>query len=99
MTLPLTSTGTGRGGSSVSGGDTVNVNEIMAPAAAITPLVASSCIACMARFVCPIRGAEMAKCDLHRHGQRHDGTVAYPLAYQSVAGVGVALRLLEPRGP
>jgi hypothetical protein len=49
MTLPLTSTGTGRGGNSVSGGDTAHVNEIMAPAAAVTPLDASSCIACMAR--------------------------------------------------
>src|SRR5512139_4272848 len=77
MTLPLTSTGTVRGGNSVSGGDTANVNEIMAPAAAITPLVASSCIACMARFVCPIRGTEMTKCDLHRHGQRHDGTAGF----------------------
>jgi hypothetical protein len=35
----------------------------MAPAAAITPLDASSFIACMARIVCPIRGTEMAKCD------------------------------------
>src|SRR5215510_14328588 len=65
MTLPLTSTGTGRGGNSVSGGDTANVNEIMAPAAAITPLDASSCIAFMARIVCPIRGIEKTKCDLH----------------------------------
>ena len=73
MTVPLTSTGTGRGGSSVSGGDTAIVNEIMAPAAAITPLVANSCLACMARFVCPIRGTEMTKCDLHQYGL-HDGT-------------------------
>src|SRR5215813_5477980 len=65
MTLPLTSTSTGRGGSRVSGGDTANVNEIMAPAAAITPLDASSCIACMARIVCPIRGIGKTKCDLY----------------------------------
>jgi hypothetical protein len=47
----------------VSGGDTANVNEIMAPAAANTPLDASSFIACMARIVRHIRGTEMAKCD------------------------------------
>src|SRR5262249_27694709 len=63
MTLSLTSTATCRGGTSVSGGDTATLNEIMAPAAAITPLDASSFIACMAGTVCPIRGTEMAKCD------------------------------------
>src|SRR5262249_47674725 len=31
----------------------------------ITPLDASSCIACMARIVCPIRGIEKTKCDLY----------------------------------
>ena len=54
------STGTGRGGSSVSGGDTANDNEIMAPAAMATPLNASSCIACIAGIVCAIRGTGMA---------------------------------------
>jgi hypothetical protein len=68
MTLPLMSAATGRGGRSVSGGDTANVNEIMAPAAAITPLDASSFFACMARIVCPIRGTEMTKCDFPRTG-------------------------------
>jgi hypothetical protein len=40
----------------------------MAPAAAITPLDASSFFACMARIVCPIRGTEMTKCDFPRTG-------------------------------
>jgi hypothetical protein len=61
VTLPLTSTGIGRGGTSVSGGDTANDNEIMAPAAMVTPLDASSRIACMAGIVCPIRGTGMTE--------------------------------------
>jgi hypothetical protein len=61
MTLPLTSTGTGRGGSSVSGGDTANDSETMAPAAIVTPPDASSCIACIAGIVCAIRGSGMTE--------------------------------------
>src|SRR5262249_20684548 len=62
MVLSLTSTPTSRGGRRVNGGDTANVNEIMAPAAAKTPLKASSFIVCMAKIVCPVRGTEKAKC-------------------------------------
>ena len=58
-TLPLTSTGTGRGGKSGSGGDTATDNEIMAPAAMITQPDASSCFACIAATVCAIRGFGM----------------------------------------
>ena len=61
LTLPLTSPGPGRGGSSVSDGDTANDNEIMAPAAMVTPLDASNRIACMTGIVCPIRGAGMTE--------------------------------------
>ena len=58
-TLPLSSTGTGRGGKSVSGGDTATDNEIMAPAAKNTQPDASSCFACIAGTVCAIRGIGM----------------------------------------
>ena len=58
-TLPLTSTGTGRGGKSGSGGDTATDNEIMAPAAMIAQPDASSCFACIAATVCAIRGFGM----------------------------------------
>jgi len=57
--LSLTSTGTARGAGSVSGGDTASDNEIMAPAAMVTPPDASSCIACIAGTVCAIRGGGM----------------------------------------
>ena len=43
----------------MSGGDTASDNEIMAPAAMVTPLDASSCIACIAETVCAIRGTGM----------------------------------------
>ena len=59
--LPLTSTGTGRGGKSGSGGDTATDNEIMAPAAMITQPDASSCFACIAGTVCAIRGIGMTR--------------------------------------
>jgi hypothetical protein len=60
-TLPLTSTGPDRGGSNMSDGDTSNDNEIMAPAAMVTPLDASTCIACVAGIECPIRGTRMTE--------------------------------------
>ena len=47
VTLLRASIGTSRGDSSVSGGDTASDNEIMAPAAMVTPLEASSYIACI----------------------------------------------------
>ena len=77
VTLPLASPGTGRGGSSVSDGDTANDNEIMAPAAMVTPLDASNRIACMTGIVCPIRGAGMTEFYGTDPGKRHDGTAVY----------------------
>ena len=45
--------GTGSGGRRVSDGDTANHSEIMAPAAALTPPIASSLITCMAGIMYP----------------------------------------------
>jgi len=58
-TLPLASTGAGRSGTSVIGGDTANDNQIIDPAAAATLLADSNCIGCMVGIVGTIRGSEM----------------------------------------
>ena len=58
-TLPLASTGAGRSGTSVIGGDTANDNQIIDPAAAATLLVANTCITCMTGIVGTIHGDEM----------------------------------------
>ena len=57
--LPLASTGAGRSGTSVIGGDTANDNQIIDPAAAATLLDANACIACMAGIVGTIHGSGM----------------------------------------
>lgn len=58
-TLPLASTGAGRSGTIVSGGDTAHDNQIIDPAATATLLDASTCVACMAAIVGTIHGDEM----------------------------------------
>src|SRR5262245_60893083 len=69
--LPPASAGVGRGGSSVSEGESANDIESMAPAAMVTPPDASNRIACMSGIVCRIRGNEMTKDHLD---MRHNGT-------------------------
>jgi hypothetical protein len=53
------SAATGNGGTNVSGGDSDADNEIIAPAAMVTLLDASTCVACMAAIVGTIHGDEM----------------------------------------
>jgi len=65
-TLPLASTGAGRSGTSVIGGDSANDNQIIDPAAAATLLDDSNCIGCMVGIVGTIRGSEMTILHAHR---------------------------------
>ena len=58
VTVPLASTDTGSGGRRVSDGDTANHSEIMAPAAAVTPPIASSLITCIAGIMYPFVASE-----------------------------------------
>ena len=55
-TLPLASTGAGRSGTNVIGGDIANDNQIIDPAAAATLLDANTCIALVvnAAWVIPL---------------------------------------------
>ena len=75
-TLPLASTGAGRSGTSVIGGDTANDNQIIDPAAAATLLDANTCIACMAGIVGTIHGDEMTNlaCNAAIGTNRQNGT-------------------------
>jgi|307.fasta_scaffold1342634_1 hypothetical protein len=58
-TLPLASSGAGRPGASVIGGDTADDNQIIDPAAAATLPDANTCIAFMVGIVGIIRGNGM----------------------------------------
>jgi hypothetical protein len=58
VTVPLASTGAGSGGRRVSEGDTANHSEIMAPAAMVTPVTASSLITCIAGIMYPFVAPE-----------------------------------------
>jgi hypothetical protein len=58
VAVPFASAGTGSGGRRVNDGDTANHSEITAPAAAVTPLIASSLVICMAGIMYPFVAAE-----------------------------------------